>query len=153
MKQQFIGLKHCKCGTSWSKDGGYFTRTNDMVFALERQVTKKSKNSVKVKQVPVIRYKLEDESYAGTKCDACKKDMLTADGCKPSVFAYQGNQYPRIKFGDSFDLYGDKDEAARCPDCNAKFGHYHHYGCDCEVCPVCGEQLISCGCDLHLIRK
>ena len=56
MKQQFIGLKHCKCGTSWSKATGYFERTPDMVFALERKVTKKGKNSVRTKQVPVIRY-------------------------------------------------------------------------------------------------
>ena len=57
MKQQFIGLKHCKCGMSWSKTGGYFERSPDMVFALERRVTKKSKNSMRTKQVPVIRYK------------------------------------------------------------------------------------------------
>lgn len=60
MKQQFIGLKHCKCGTSWSKASGYFERTSDMVFALERKVIKKGKNSIKTKQVPVIRYKGQD---------------------------------------------------------------------------------------------
>ena len=57
MKQQFIGLKHCKCGTSWKKDIGYFERTSDMVFALERKVTKKGKNSIRTKQVPVVRSK------------------------------------------------------------------------------------------------
>ena len=57
MTQQFIGLKHCKCGISWKKDIGYFERTPDMVFALERQVIKKSKNSMKTKQHPIIRYK------------------------------------------------------------------------------------------------
>ena len=57
MKQQFIGLQHCKCGMSWKKDIGYFERTSDMIFALERHVVKKGKNSVKTKQVPVIRYK------------------------------------------------------------------------------------------------
>ena len=50
-------LTLCKCGTSWSKEFGYFERTSDMVFALERRVTKKGKNSVKVKQAPVVRYK------------------------------------------------------------------------------------------------
>lgn len=34
MKQQFIGLQHCKCGMSWKRDVGYFERTSDMVFAL-----------------------------------------------------------------------------------------------------------------------
>ncbi len=52
MKQQFIGLKHCKCGMSWKRDIGYFERTEDMVFALERR-----KCGKKWKQVPVIRYK------------------------------------------------------------------------------------------------
>jgi len=52
MKQQFIGLKHCKCGMSWKLDIGYFERTGDMVFALDRRECGK-----KWKQVPVIRYK------------------------------------------------------------------------------------------------
>ncbi len=52
MKQQFIGLQHCKCGMSWKKDIGFFERTSDMVFALERRTEGK-----KVKQVSVIRRK------------------------------------------------------------------------------------------------
>ena len=52
MKQQFIGLKHCKCGMSWKRDIGYFERTEDMVFALERRNFGK-----KWKLVPVIKYK------------------------------------------------------------------------------------------------
>ena len=60
MTQQFIGLKHCKCGTSWKKDIGYFERTPDMVFAFERRIVKKNKNSMKTNQVPVIRYKGKD---------------------------------------------------------------------------------------------
>ena len=51
MKQQFIGLQHCKCGMRWKRDIGYFERTPDMVFALQRQ-----KIGKKVKQVPIIRY-------------------------------------------------------------------------------------------------
>ena len=52
MKQQFIGLQHCKCGMSWKKGQGFFERTGDMVFALQRRKVGK-----KVKQYPVIRYK------------------------------------------------------------------------------------------------
>lgn len=52
MKQQFIGLQHCKCGMSWKKDMGFFERTSDMVFALQRRNVGK-----KVKQIPVIRRK------------------------------------------------------------------------------------------------
>jgi len=34
MKQQFIGLQHCRCGVSWKKGIGFFERTPDMVFCL-----------------------------------------------------------------------------------------------------------------------
>jgi hypothetical protein len=54
MKQQFIGLYHCKCGTSWLKGTGFFERTSHMVFALERRRIGK-----KVCQRPVIRYRDE----------------------------------------------------------------------------------------------
>jgi len=57
MKQQFIGLQHCSCGTSWKKDIGYFERTPDMVFALQRQKVGK-----KVRQVPIIRYRGEKDT-------------------------------------------------------------------------------------------
>jgi hypothetical protein len=61
MKQQFIGLKHCKCGTSWSKANGYFERTPNMVFALQRKVIKKGKNSIRTKQVPIIRINTSED--------------------------------------------------------------------------------------------
>lgn len=50
MKQQFIGLKHCKCGMSWQRGEGFFERSPDMVFALKRQKVGK-----KIKQRPVVR--------------------------------------------------------------------------------------------------
>ena len=52
MKQQFIGLQHCKCGISWKEDIGFFERTRDMVFALERKKVGK-----RMKQCPVISYR------------------------------------------------------------------------------------------------
>ena len=57
MKQQFIRLQHCKCGISWKRDIGYFERTSDMVFALQRVKVGK-----KVKQMPVIRIKERKEN-------------------------------------------------------------------------------------------
>ena len=50
MKQQFIGLQHCKCGTSWKTGIGFFERKPDMVYALQRQSVGK-----KIKQMPIIR--------------------------------------------------------------------------------------------------
>ena len=45
MKQQFIGLFHCKRGTSWRRDIGIFERTPDMVFSLERKKSEIKSNS------------------------------------------------------------------------------------------------------------
>ena len=58
MRQQFLGLKHCKCGISWKKDTGYFERTSNMIFSLERR--KKGEDGSKTKQVPIINKKSMD---------------------------------------------------------------------------------------------
>lgn len=34
---------------------------------------------------------------------------------------------------------------APCHDCGVQLGELHLRGCDIEECPVCGQQLISCG--------
>ena len=37
-------------------------------------------------------------------------------------------------------------QKARCGDCAVEEGEIHWYGCDMEVCPFCGYQLLSCDC-------
>jgi hypothetical protein len=39
-----------------------------------------------------------------------------------------------------------KTELAICHDCGAKEGELHQGGCDMEICPFCGNQLITCNC-------
>ena len=73
MKQQFIGLFHCKCGLSWKRDIGFFERTPNMVFALERIQAGK-----KVKQVPVIRYKqpIEGDTWQNQRLENCQAKIF-----------------------------------------------------------------------------
>lgn len=54
IKQQFIGLRHCKCGVRWKEHPSCFARAPDIVFVLERRWV-----GNKREQVPVIRYKTE----------------------------------------------------------------------------------------------
>lgn len=82
------------------------------------------------------------------KCKYCDEEMLKSDGCKETKLVMNdGKEYDRIAVGDEYDLFEDvADEEFRCHDCNALYGHFHHSGCDCETCPKCHEQLLSCEC-------
>ena len=78
------------------------------------------------------------------KCKWCDQEMTTADGCddNEAVEYEDGTCLLAIPFGDSD---GDSGED-RCPDCNVEVGYNHHPGCDNEICPRCGSQIISCDC-------
>lgn len=78
-------------------------------------------------------------------CEFCKQDMITADGCVCVPVVIDGVAYEPLPVGDDCGYYESDDD--RCPDCGAKYGHYHHPGCDVEECPKCGFQLISCDCN------
>ena len=39
-----------------------------------------------------------------------------------------------------------KRTKGQCGDCGVYEGEVHIYGCDMDVCPFCGGQLLSCGC-------
>lgn len=86
------------------------------------------------------------------KCRYCMREMLIADGCGYTKVECNGKEYDRIKVGDEEDFFFGDDPEMRCTDCNAKMGYFHHAGCDCERCPVCGGQFISCDCDCNLTQ-
>ena len=80
----------------------------------------------------------------GSTCKLCGGRMLKADGCTWGYVYCGGKYYKRIKYGAGYLEDGD----IRCFDCGAKPGHYHHINCDMEYCPVCGEKMLGCSCDL-----
>lgn len=72
--------------------------------------------------------------------------------------------YERLKYGEENRIYSflgydfDTNNCRFCGDCLATYGEYHDLGCDCELCPKCGQQLISCECmnrycDLEYIQN
>jgi hypothetical protein len=71
-------------------------------------------------------------------CKHCNQDMLNVDDCSLNrhVEFEDGRVLPAIPW----------QRGERCPDCGVTWGHYHHLGCDHEVCPACAGQLISCEC-------
>lgn len=62
--------------------------------------------------------------------------MTPGGGCTVRHVFVEGRELTR--------LVHDSDGV--CHDCYVGRGEYHHVGCDAEVCPWCGGQLISCDC-------
>ena len=54
---------------------------------------------------------------------------------------FEGRAVPRIRYGDEHADWG----ANELP-CAVFKGEFHVPSCDGEECPVCGNQLITCGC-------
>lgn len=67
-------------------------------------------------------------------------------------YLINSNYYAPVKVGDKGDFY-EGDEKAVCSDCGAKFGEPHYAGCDCERCPLCYGQLLTCGHEVYEVEE
>jgi hypothetical protein len=55
---------------------------------------------------------------------------------------------PKISFDEWYENHIKSGNYKFCHDCGCPDGGFHHPGCDAERCPMCGGQLISCGCKI-----
>lgn len=78
-----------------------------------------------------------------SECQLCGREMTTADSCALEALHQNGRRFPLARLGQES---GWRGRAERCGDCGIARGGLHHPGCDLQDCPVCGRQLLSCGC-------
>lgn len=77
-------------------------------------------------------------------CDKCGGRIGSTIGCRTRTFTYQGQKHKRIQVGGSGDIYEKKTDSV-CQSCSTHSGRWHHWGCELEVCPICGKALVTCG--------
>lgn len=75
-------------------------------------------------------------------CHWCELEMTDGVSCSTAELHRGGLSVPMVRFGQE----RPKWRGARCGDCGAPRGGFHHPGCDVQRCPVCGGQMLSCGC-------
>jgi hypothetical protein len=74
--------------------------------------------------------------------------MVSDDGCTMGEIKIGSKWYRREAYGEA-----GEDTDMPCGDCGTKAGHYHHFGCDLENCPKCGDQLAFCECNKKGTRQ
>lgn len=87
----------------------------------------------------------------GKWCVLCKRLITDTRGCACTTCFHDGTNRKRIPVGDPRDTA--PGATTNCRDCNAPPGTTHHFACEYENCPVCGQRLHDCGCRFIFVGK
>lgn len=113
-------------------------------------------------QVDILYFNENIVVFRGREID--KNDLIDIKNqfIENSKYKYyitkHGQKVERIRYGSESKkiheifkevhnyVFSNLDIYEICDECLAKQGEFHTEGCDLEVCPVCGGQIISCDC-------
>lgn len=79
-------------------------------------------------------------------CSLCREKLPSIESCTCEAVLFMGDSVPRIRFGDEEYDWG----TSRCAGCGVPRGGYHHENCSREICPLCGELMHICDCEITL---
>lgn len=79
-------------------------------------------------------------------CSICREKLPSIESCTCEAVRFMGDRVPRIRFGDEEYDWG----TSRCAGCGVARGGYHHENCRQEICPLCGELMHICDCEITL---
>ena len=77
-------------------------------------------------------------------CSLCREKLPSIESCACEAVRYMRDRVPRIRFGDEEYDWG----TSRCAGCGVPRGGYHHENCSQEICPLCGELMHICDCEI-----
>lgn len=80
-------------------------------------------------------------------CSFCREKLPALESCTCKAIRYSGDSVPRIPFGEEEYDWG----TSRCGCCGTHRGGYHHENCNWEICPLCGELMHICDCEVTFI--
>lgn len=80
-----------------------------------------------------------------TICRMCGREKSRVDSCIETVIVIDGVRHPPVPHRRSRSTPFDPPPA-RCTQCNAAPGGFHHVGCMMELCPICGIKWVFCRC-------
>jgi len=97
---------------------------------------------------------LEAESMGwDVKCMGVARQYMNPPTC-PYNYVKIGDKIYKRDNGNIFDDHVSLDRLTdeHCHDCGVLYGRIHHVECDCERCPRCRRQLLSCKCAIDGVK-